>query len=272
VKVTVEVAGTSWTVDLARPEELAIPLDFEGSQARAFGLPRAQSEPFDAGGFVGDVRRGGSANCEVLTLIPHGNGTHTECVGHITEERIYVADLLLPPLLPAALLTVGLRKLGDVDESYAGEWTAEDRVITAADLESAWEELSEADDFLQAIVVAVDAGDEGYDPLADHSGTNPPYFTSEAIQWLRAVSCEHLLVELPSVDRESDGGSLPNHHDFFGVIPGNPAGEAARRRSITEMITVSEDLDDGVYGLALQIPKIQTDAVPSRPILYALNS
>ncbi len=46
-----------------------------------------------AGEFLGDTRSGGSCNAEVLTLTPHCNGTHTECIGHITDERITLAEV-----------------------------------------------------------------------------------------------------------------------------------------------------------------------------------
>lgn len=270
MKVKVEVAERVWQVDMAHPLELAIPLNFEGSQARAFGLPRAQSSAFAAGDFIGDRRRGGSANCETLQITPHGNGTHTECVGHITEERIYLSEFAVPPLIPATVLTVSCCDLGESGEAYGGDWAPDDSVITGAALEAAWGQLDCADEFRRALVLRIGSASQRFESLADHSGTNPPFLTTEAVRWLRSVGCDHLLVELPSVDRESDGGALPNHHRFFGVEPGRPADEEARRRSITEMIAVDSNIDDGPYILALQFPRLQTDAAPSRPILYAL--
>lgn len=267
MKIGVEIAESQWEVDAGAAVELAISLDFNGKQPRAFGLSPARAEAVKAGDFVGDTRRGGSANCETLRLTPHGNGTHTEGVGHLTEERIALAAAASDPLMATALLTVPSRDIATVDESYGGTWAPGDRVVCAQDLQQSYGALAISDAFLGAVCIAVEA----FDPQADHSGTNPPYLTTEAVQWLRRVGCRHLLVELPSVDRESDGGSLPNHHLFFGVEHGKRASEQSRKRTITELIDVPQSAVDGPYALSLRFPHFQSDAAPSRPILYPLR-
>ena len=267
MKIEIEVLGRRYEVDWRRPVELAIPLDFHGDQPRAFGLERAMSQPVEAGGFVGDTRRGGSANCESLEMTPHANGTHTECVGHLTRERIWVGDAVSEPLLAATLLTVRLTSFADTDDVYRGVSDSSDLVVCSAALDQSYENLQPPEGFSTAVIVRLEAD---FEPLADHSGTNPPYFTDEAIRWLRQKSCEHLLVELPSIDRESDGGILPNHHFFFGVYPDKRADAQARRRTVTEMITVPADAVDGPYALSLRFPRFQLDAAPSRPVIYSV--
>ena len=82
---------------------------------------------------------------------------------------------------------------------------------------------------------------------------------------------DHVLVDLPSLDREDDGGLLGAHRAFFDLPPratrihGPPP-----RRTITEMIAVDTRVADGLYALALQLAPIAADAVPSRPLLFAL--
>ena len=50
------------------------------------------------------------------------------------------------------------------------------------------------------------------------SGTNPPYFTTEAINHIASLGCAHLVVDLPSVDREDDEGSPWNlDADFIDI-------------------------------------------------------
>jgi hypothetical protein len=41
--------------------------------------------------------------------------------------------------------------------------------------------------------------------------------------------------------------------------------------TITELIYVPEHISDGLYALNLQCPNLQTDAVPSRPVIYRLT-
>ena len=64
------------------------------------------SKPCEAGELVGDTRRGGSCNFEQYSFIPHCNGTHTESIGHLTNERISVHESLKDVFIPATLVSV----------------------------------------------------------------------------------------------------------------------------------------------------------------------
>ena len=102
----VSVSIGKYKADLDRPLDISIPVKFGGEQLSAFGSPPAYREVYTAGKFVGDVRRGGSCNCEIFHFSPHLNGTHTECVGHITAARISVHEIMRGGLLAATLVTV----------------------------------------------------------------------------------------------------------------------------------------------------------------------
>ena len=54
-----QVDGREVRVDLSRPFDLSVELDFQGPQARHFGAPRAGSQPYSVAGFprVGGPRR-----------------------------------------------------------------------------------------------------------------------------------------------------------------------------------------------------------------------
>ena len=47
--------------------------------------------PVVAGDFVGSTASGGPVNFFNIRVNPHGNGTHTECVGHIAREPYVLA-------------------------------------------------------------------------------------------------------------------------------------------------------------------------------------
>src|SRR5690606_12982609 len=97
----------------------------------------------------------------------------------------------------------------------------------------------------------------------NYSNTNPPYFQVDCIHVLNEMGCEHLLVDLPSVDRESDNGVLAMHHAFWQV-PNNPQFH----KTITELIYVPSNIEDGSYVLNLQVAPFENDASPSRPVIY----
>ncbi len=100
--------------------------------------------------------------------------------------------------------------------------------------------------------------------LSQHySHTNPPYLLSEAAIYLRDKGVKHLLIDLPSVDKEQDNGELLAHNAFW-----NTAGRTRMDATITEFIFVPNTVLDGTYFLNLQIAPFENDATPSKPVLY----
>ena len=97
----------------------------------------------------------------------------------------------------------------------------------------------------------------------NYSGTNPPYLTPEAMEYIVQQGIEHLLLDLPSVDREQDEGKLACHKIFWNY-PEHPR----KHCTISELIYVPDTIKDGNYLLQIQIPNISCDAAPSRPVLY----
>jgi arylformamidase len=258
--------------------DLSIPLRFDGPQPNAYGVEPASASACVCGKLIGDTRRGGSCNFERITLVPHCNGTHTECVGHITKERISVRDCLKDVFVPAVLVSV--------EPALSGH----DLVIDREGLKVAM--MAEP----PASAGGIDGGsDATFGPLAYASGSAliirtlpnddsklsqvyngdniPPYFTTEAMEFIVECGFKHLLVDLPSIDRLFDEGELANHRIFWNVEPGSfEVNEHTRINStITELIYVPNEVVDGEYLLNLQIAPFEADAAPSRPLLFNIN-
>ena len=106
------------------------------------------------------------------------------------------------------------------------------------------------------------------DKYKDHSGSNPPYVESSAIGLMVEKGIEHLLIDLPSVDREEDGGLLAAHKTFWKL----PTPGGRQHCTITEMIYVDPSISDGLYLLNIQMPSMALDACPSRPVLFNMNN
>jgi kynurenine formamidase len=96
-----------------------------------------------------------------------------------------------------------------------------------------------------------------------YSNTNWTYLKEDAVAFLVKKGIKHLLIDLPSVDREEDGGELRAHKAFW-----NFNGKLRKDATITEFIYVPNTVDDGEYFLNLQIAPFENDATPSKPILY----
>lgn len=255
--------------DLAAPIDLSIPMRFNGPQPNAFGVDPAVSKACEYGDLIGDTRRGGSCNFEQVTLIPHCNGTHTECVGHITDERISVRDTLRDAFFPALLISVTPQKLSDSFDSYTSEGQDDDPVITAAAISDRVEGNLKGDSGVSALVVrTLPNSDEKLTRL--YTDKIPPYFTTEAIRLIDRLGIDHLVCDLPSIDRLHDGGRLVNHRLFWKIEEGsNALGSGSRKdRTVTELIYAPDSAHDGLYLLNLQIAPFHSDAAPSRPLLF----
>ena len=234
--------------------DLSIPLRFNGPQPNAYGVARASSEPVQAGSLVGDTRKGGSVNFEQYAFIPHCNGTHTECVGHITDERISVRECLQDVIVPTVLVTVEPERDGG------------DLVITRGSLART---NADGNVRVPALIVRTLPNDDSK-LTADYGEDNiPPYFAADAMEYIVECGFKHLLVDMPSIDRLFDDGKLTNHRIFWNVEAGgrevNP--ETRIHSTITELIYVPNNVEDGEYTLNLQIAPFESDCTPSRPIL-----
>ena len=256
-------------VDLAQPVSLALALDFGGPQPRHFGVPRASSRPFVAPGFSGTVERGASCNCSVITLIPHCQSTHTECVGHLTRERLDAFRVVPAGLQPALVLSVTPEPAAAAGESSDPTPAAADLVISRRALAAAWPAQLPFDP--SALIVRT-LPNNPEKRARDYTNSTPPYLTREAAQLLVSRGIAHVVVDVPSLDRAHDEGRLTAHRIFFGLPAGSAQlADAARRdATVTELAFVPDELADGACLLELQVPALAGDAVPSRPLAYPL--
>jgi kynurenine formamidase len=266
------IDGVTLLADLAAGASLARLLEFVGPQLRCFGAESASSKPLVIGEFTGRVDRGASCNCSVLTLTPHGNGTHTEGVGHLTAERVDVQSIIPRRLLIAALLTVEPELAADSREGSSPVPRADDLLITRGAIERAWPPLLAPRLKARAAIIRTLPNER--DKFVEERAATAPFLSLEAVTWLVHQGIEHLVLDVPSADRSSDGGELTAHRIFFGLPRASSSMLEAQRAkcTITELAYIPDVVADGWYFLSLQFPAIAGDAVPSRPVLYPLRT
>lgn len=241
-------------VNLSEPIDISIPLN--NNSTTAWYVEHASIEPVRGDGFVGRISEGGSVNFNNIVFNPHGHGTHTECVGHITPEFHSVNEALKDFHFNALLITVK-------PHEYKGdefEWKKKgDYLITKEQLVG----LLSNQTTPEALIIRTLPNKS--DKLSKNwSETNWAYLEESAASYVAELGINHLLIDLPSVDREFDGGMLLAHKAFWKYP------EATRLKStITEMIYVSDAIQDGEYFLNLQIASFENDASPSKPVLYS---
>jgi hypothetical protein len=145
-----------------------------------------------------------------------------------------------------------------------------DRIITASALRKALDGRDSA--FLQALIIRT-MPNEVEKRERRYSEQPAPFLSIEAMHVLLEHGVQHLLVDVPSLDRAHDGGNLSVHHLYWNVEQGSHHASSAAHvdRTVTEFIFVPDDLPDGRYLLDLQIAPFVMDAAPSRPVLYTVH-
>ncbi len=241
--------GKDYKVDFFQPINISMPLSNNINSASAWYVNPIKIEPVVNGNWIGDVNKGGSVNFRNITFNPHGNGTHTECVGHISKEDYNINNCFTRYFFIAELITLLPTELPNGDF-----------VITKKQIQNQLTNTANC----EALVIRTLSN--GANKLThQYSNTNPPYILKEAITFLNEIGVEHLLIDLPSIDRENDDGKLLAHHEFW-QYPNN----TQTTKTITEFIYVPNEIFDGTYLLQFQIAPFVNDATPSKPTLYKL--
>jgi len=242
--------GDEYQVDLSDPIDISIPLmNGEQNQPNAYGAPLYEATPVQSGDFVGSLEAGSPVNFFNITLNPHGNGTHTECVGHILQGPYSIRDSLRQSLFVAELISV------QPEHAETGRTT----FVTKAQLEPLVRYNTDV------LIVRTIPNEEGK-KTRKYTGTNPPWFSEAAMAWIAEMGYQHFLTDLPSVDPEVDGGALAGHKAFWIV-----QGIVRTQCTITELIYVPENVPDGLYLLDLHTVALDLDVSPSRPMLYVIE-
>ena len=235
-------------IETNEPLDLSIGLQSGSKNLRAWYVNPPTFEPVRANGFIGSVVEGGGVNFRDVFFNPHGHGTHTECHGHITPEVVSVNQKLKTYFFKAQLVSVEPKVLENGDE-----------LIVKEQLET---KLGESQ--IEALIIRTLPNTKDK-RSKNYSDTNPPYLDLSVIELIESFGIQHLLVDMPSVDRESDEGKLAFHHAFWNV-PENP-----NDKTITELIYVNDEILDGLYILEMQMAPFENDASPSRPVLYKIQ-
>lgn len=238
-----------YKADLGKPHDISLPLQSGDKNPNCYWAEPVKMETIRSGDFIGSVKEGGSVNYQKLSITPHGNGTHTECYGHISADQATINQSLTDFHCIAEVISV------NAEPKNSG-----DLVISRTALTEKIKNTS-----AQAIVIRTLPNLDAK-RTARYSGTNPPYLEHEAAAYLVELGINHLLIDLPSVDRESDDGKLLAHKAFWQF------SEHIRKNcTITELVYVADTVKDGLYLLNLQIASLEMDASPSKPVLYNLT-
>ncbi len=248
MNTTIRIDNRILNIDLSKPIDISIPIKGSVTNVNVWYLEPPKITPVNSEKWVGSVKEGGDVNFNTINFNPHAHGTHTECVGHVTEKVYSINKCLKQYIFTAEVITV------------APEQKEGDYVISDIQLKYLLKSRKP-----QAIIIRTMPNTKDK-KSKQYSHTNWPYLTQEAAIFIRNRGIKHLLVDLPSIDKEKDGGALLAHKAFWDV-----GGSIRKEATITELIYVSNKIKDGKYVLNLQVAPFENDASPSKPILYKIE-
>jgi kynurenine formamidase len=287
MKICIDFQHASYEVSMENSRSLAIPVNFNqpSQQPNHFSANAALASPMQAGGFIGDTKQGGSCNVNALTINPHCNGTHTESIAHICDfssnssvlsdieesEALSptLAQLNLPALMPCAVISITPELALESNENYSPKFYDNDLIISSSSLKKALIDYNNAQ--LEALVVRTLPNNTNKQQQAYNRENQPAFFTREAILYLNERGVEHLVVDLPSIDRLHDDGLMTCHHLFWQVDEGSHQinKNSLVNKTITEMAFIADEIPDDFYFINIQTPAFHNDAAPSRPVLFS---
>lgn len=243
---SIQHQNKTFKVDLSKPIDISLCLQANSNNPTAWYVDPPKIEAVKMDDWIGEVKKGSSVNFFNIFFNPHGHGTHTECVGHISAEKESVNDCIKTFFFIAQLVSIKPKSVG------------EDLVLTKSQIEG----LLKPD--CQALIIRTLPNNENKKSM-QYSNTNPPYIDKDLAIYLKNKGIKHLLIDLPSVDKEKDNGVLAAHHAFWD-FPQNTRFDC----SITELIFVPNNIKDGSYLLNLCFAPFKNDASPSKPTLYKI--
>lgn len=244
-------------VNFDEPLDISIPIHDGEHPVLAWYCDPIQLTPVMTDRFIGDVTKGGAVNFRNIFINPHAHGTHTECVGHISKEWVSINKCLKKFHFFAKLISV------EPQLEYNPEFKQDDHLITKKLIQ---DQCAQLDADVTALIIRTIPNEQNK-LSKNYSNTNPTYFTKEAVEYINQLGVEHLIVDLPSIDREEDAGALIGHHTFW-----NYPDEPQFHKTITELVYVEDSIKDGKYLLNIQITSLENDASPSKLTLYELKS
>ncbi|GAL00186.1 N-formylkynurenine (aryl-) formamidase [Nonlabens ulvanivorans] len=98
MQTTIQLEHEKVTIDLSQPIDISLAVQ-DNAGVGAWYIDQPDITHVEVDGYVGKVSLGGSTNFNNVHFNPHSHGTHTECIGHITEEFHSVNDALVKTFL-----------------------------------------------------------------------------------------------------------------------------------------------------------------------------
>jgi arylformamidase len=110
---TIQIHSKKIKIDLSKPLDISMPLRASNKNANAWYIDAPKIEPVKVDQWIASVKEGAAINFNNILFNPHAHGTHTECVGHITEKFYSINKCLKQFMFTAEVITVAPEQVGE---------------------------------------------------------------------------------------------------------------------------------------------------------------
>ena len=257
----IEIGKSVYKIDLNQSYDLSIPIDPNKKSPSFYDKEPLKIKYYNDSKKVWEMKKGSTCNIPVINLNIHCGSTHTECRSHITKESLNISEIIKDSFIPTILISVKpTESIGD--ETYHHNLTNKDLIITKSILKNKLEPYKINN--INGLIIRTLPNLENEVIIKNYNLQHNAFFSNEAIHYLKSLKIEHLIVDLPSIDKFDDGGLLGNHQIFWDIK------KEPNENTITELAFIKNDIKDGSYLLSLNILNINLDASPSRPMIYPI--
>ena len=202
-----------YKIDTKESFDISITYKFNGAQPNNYDVNPGQLSPLKSGETTYSVRAGAGCNVPEISMNIHCTGTHTEYVGHLLDNPGDIGMVLKDIIIPAVLISIGPNSIVGTKESYHYSVREHELVVSRESIQKEVEKWSEHQPQALIIRTIPNAEDKKY---YQYSINPPAFFTNDALRYICDSGIQHLVVDLPSIDRMSDNGILGNHRIFWG--------------------------------------------------------
>jgi len=258
----IRIKDKNYKIDLNKFYDISIPMDINKKSPSFYDENPLEINYYkDRNHKIWSTKEGASCNVPVINLNIHCGATHSECRSHITREDLYISKVIDSSFIPCILISVEPTNLIG-DDSYHCKTDHNDCIITKKILQNNLESFKDSN--IEALIIRTLPNIPDKILSKNYNNENNPFFSNEAIEYLKSLNIKHLVIDLPSIDKIDDGGLLGNHRIFWDLE------KEGNNNTITEFALIDNSITDDFYLLSINILNINLDASPSRPIIYPI--
>ena len=261
MKINIEYSECIYKIDSSKGVNISLPVQFNSDRNPIFyDTTKPVNAYYRSDNTEYDINKGAGCSVPKITMNVHCCGTHTETAAHVYKDSHYISEIDNLNFIPSQLIT--LTPKNNSTEQYHVKIDQGDKLITRDIIRDAIDIHSKC---LRGIIIRTEPNEEDK-KYRNYNKTKHPFFTNDAINYIKGLGVRHLVVDTPSIDRFDDGGHLYNHKIFF-----TDNEHKKNKNTITELAYIPNSCIDGEYLLSIGVPSFKLDAAPSRPIIHKIR-